>query len=238
MPEVELISYSREECIVTIRDYYSFLTKMYLREEDVLHPPEGGWPSITPEDMADLGKTDDVISLLRHLPYLRRGGNNFEDDPHGAAYCHFANWQLESLDLENGQTTGDVLRLTSESPDIYENVPPHVVCLTSGNSKNPVFLLDAELGIKEADWGGAAACWAVKDFVEMLKDQFIALSFIPIDSLTVNDVYASHSQPRRDLLKRVQDIYLHHGWSDLENFRKDECLEAIQTVRREDFPQL
>jgi len=44
---------------------------MYLRESDVIEPPEGGWPNITTDSLQDLGKTDEVISLLRHLPYIR-----------------------------------------------------------------------------------------------------------------------------------------------------------------------
>ncbi|KAK2033112.1 hypothetical protein LX32DRAFT_660714 [Colletotrichum zoysiae] len=267
-PKLDGISYSREECIAIIRDYYSFLTKMYLREEEVLHPPVGGWPSITPESMADLGKTDEVIFLLRHLSYVGRR-NNYYEDPHGAAFCHFANWHLKSLELQHGRITGDALRLTSEGADIYEDFPPEVICLTSGDPYNPVFLLDTELGIiywhecpgeikdnparqqvcddpynwapeNEADWRGGAGKWTVKDFFEILKDQFIALNFIPVDSSRVLDVYAQigRNPPCDGWIERVQAIYRHHGWPDLENFRKNECLEVIKAALREEFPQL
>lgn len=42
-------------------------------EEEVLWPPGDGWPGITLEGMRGLGKTDQVVELLRRLPYVRRG---------------------------------------------------------------------------------------------------------------------------------------------------------------------
>ncbi|EFQ33956.1 hypothetical protein CGRA01v4_12437 [Colletotrichum graminicola] len=267
MPELEEVSYSREECIAAIRDYYTFLTKMYLKEEDVLHSPEGGWPSITPETMAGLDKSDEVISLLRHLPYLRRRYD--ENDPQGAAYCCFANWQTDCYFVEHGQATNEEFKLVTEGADIYEDVPPHVISLTSGGLNCPSFLLDTELGIvywrdcpgeirtkatheqvwddpyewapeNEAEWRGDAAHWAVKDSFETLKDQFITLSFIPTDSETVRDIYtvAVRNLPCDGWIERVQAIYRNHGWPDLEKFRKEECLKVIKTALREEFPQL
>ncbi|KAK2007470.1 hypothetical protein LZ32DRAFT_610334 [Colletotrichum eremochloae] len=260
MTELDDISYSREECIAAISDYYSFLTKMYLIEEDVVQPPECGWPSITSENMARLGKTDEVISLLRHLPYIRKPYS--WDNPQGAAYCYFADWPR----MAQGKMTGDELRLVSESPELYENVPPHVISITSGGRDNPVFLLDTELGIvywwgcpgeirkqpireevsddpydwapeNEADWRSDAARWAVKDFFEILKNEFITLSFIPINSRIVLDIYAKRYPPCEGWKERVQAIYSHHGWPSLENFRKDECLKAIKAALTEEFPE-
>lgn len=42
MPSLEDVTYSREECIAEIRNYYDFLTKMYLDGSDVVEPPDGG----------------------------------------------------------------------------------------------------------------------------------------------------------------------------------------------------
>ncbi|KAK1979812.1 LOW QUALITY PROTEIN: hypothetical protein LZ30DRAFT_761589 [Colletotrichum cereale] len=238
MPELDEISYSSEDRIATIRDYYSFLTKIYLREEDVLQPPEGGWPSVTPGNLAGLGKTDEVVSLLRHLPYLRRlySGN----DPHGAPYCYFADWQSHTERMVRGKLTGDTLKLVSEGTDLYKNVPPHVISLTSGGRDNPVFLLDTELGIvywHECPGEIRFDPTCKQDFFEILKDQFITLSFIPIDSRNVLDIYARRYPPSHGWIERVQGIYRHHGWPDLKTFRKHECLEAIKTALQEEFPE-
>lgn len=148
MPELEDITYSRDTTVAAVRDYYNFLTKLYLPEEAIIEPPEGGWPNITPASMKALDKTDEVISLLRHLPYIR-DLNNAGDPPHGAAWCKFADWQDIARNISEGGGDAEGARICSEGSDIYEDgqVPAHVVGLTSGGRDNPIFLLDTELGV-------------------------------------------------------------------------------------------
>ncbi|KAI1876167.1 uncharacterized protein JN550_001663 [Neoarthrinium moseri] len=69
MPKLHEISYSRDRTIAAANDYYEFLMGMYLSESEVLQSPASGWPSINAEDFGPLGKTPEVLDLLRHLPY-------------------------------------------------------------------------------------------------------------------------------------------------------------------------
>ncbi|KAL2020518.1 hypothetical protein VTK56DRAFT_8318 [Thermocarpiscus australiensis] len=71
MPQLSEVSYSHKATVAAVSAYFDFLAKMYLNESDILRPPEGGWPKITPDRLKGLGKTDEVVLLLRHLPYLR-----------------------------------------------------------------------------------------------------------------------------------------------------------------------
>lgn len=71
MPELSEVDSSPQTCISAIKDYFQLLTTMYLDPSDIEEPPEGGWPTITPSTYRLLGKSDEVISLLRRLPYLR-----------------------------------------------------------------------------------------------------------------------------------------------------------------------
>jgi hypothetical protein len=66
------IHYSREATVAAFEDYFEFLTAMYMDPAVIQTPPEGGWPQITVESMRPLGKTDEVVDLLRHLPYIRQ----------------------------------------------------------------------------------------------------------------------------------------------------------------------
>ncbi|KAK8080352.1 hypothetical protein PG997_008170 [Apiospora hydei] len=94
MPELEDVSYSEAECVAAVGAYYEFLTKMYLDESEVIYPPKGGWPSIAqadPEVLARFGKTDKVVSLLAHLPYIRNTGG-IEDGIQATPECPFADW--------------------------------------------------------------------------------------------------------------------------------------------------
>jgi hypothetical protein len=42
MHELSEIVYSRDATVAAFRDYYLFLTKMYLNESDIMEPPEEG----------------------------------------------------------------------------------------------------------------------------------------------------------------------------------------------------
>lgn len=39
MPELADVSYSRETTIAAVSDYYNFLTKLYLKDDQVIYPP-------------------------------------------------------------------------------------------------------------------------------------------------------------------------------------------------------
>lgn len=142
MPEISKISYSREATIVALRDYYQFLIKMYLPDSAIIEPPAEGWPSITTDTMRPQGKTNEVVELLRHLPYIR----NTAFELQGAAYTQFADWQFYSTGPVLRNNLGDDIRVVTEGLE-YANTPAHVVGLTYGGHNNPVFLLDTRLGI-------------------------------------------------------------------------------------------
>lgn len=254
MPELEDIRYSRQECIIAVRDYYSFLTKLYLDESEVIEPPEGGWPTITTDTMRDLGKTDEVISLLRHLPYIRA-----RNEAQGAAWCTFADWQDIGHDLSTGRAQAEAIRVCSEDPGYYEDVPAHVIGLTHGGRGNPIFFLDTELGIvywfecpgeirhnssqepvdddpydyaaeNEAEWRAEGQAWPVAAFFQVLKDQFRELNFVPVNSREVKDVYATYGGSSAGMIPLLQDVYRQHGWPNLDEYRKQECLQAVQST--------
>lgn len=64
-------TYNREQIVAAVTDFYQFLTTLpYVEPDDILYPPPEGWPQITKDRLAFLNKTNEVIELLRHLPYL------------------------------------------------------------------------------------------------------------------------------------------------------------------------
>lgn len=266
MPCLREITYSREATIAAVRDYHTFLTSLYLDEAEVIEPPKDGWPSITSESLHDLGKTDEVIALLRHLPYIRRRHNG--RDAQGAPNCHFADWQSDSDAVLQDQTTCEDLKVTSEDPAYLDDaIPAHVIGLTSGGRDNPIFLLDTQLGIvhwlecpdegrhrptrepvsddpydyaaendREAEWRADAPAWSIPDFFELLKDRFCELSFVPISSRSVEDAYAVR-HPREDgMIAMLQRMYREHGWPDRQRYRKKDCLDAVHMALQERYP--
>jgi hypothetical protein len=63
--------YNREQIVAAVTEFYQFLTTLpFVEPDEILYPPPEGWPQITKDKFAFLNKTDEVIELLRHLPYL------------------------------------------------------------------------------------------------------------------------------------------------------------------------
>ena len=264
MPELSEIRYSREATIAAVRGYYEFLAKMYLDESDIQRPPDGGWPEITPDRLSGLGKTDEVIMLLRYLPYLRPtidGCKSVDAGPYG---CRFYSWidHIRSLDRPGADVEDELeeLKIMTEDSNLGP-VPAHVVGLIS--TKDNLFMLDTELGVvywlscpgrirwgptrerilddaydyaaeEEADWRAEPA-WAVADFFELLKDQFRQLWAIPLSPSIVYDFDMSLREQVKDALPLVQAIYREHGWPDVDRFRKQECLEACLAALKERY---
>ncbi|KJX96519.1 hypothetical protein TI39_contig617g00011 [Zymoseptoria brevis] len=143
MIELSEVAYSHEAVILAVRDYYTFLTKMYLDPSDIMEPPQCGWPEITRDSMRALGKTDEVIELLRHLPYFdgrsktsRRGGPRMA--------C--ADWRLIAVWLTRATSDAEGVKILTEGGNKY-CIDPHVVSLTFGVAENPVVFLDTKLGV-------------------------------------------------------------------------------------------
>ena len=138
MPELSEIGFSQEACVAAVRDYYRFLAQMYLDESAVIEPPEGGWPEITADSLQNLGKNDAVISLLRHLPYIRDACD--DNQPQGTPWCEFANWRALSLShANNDPEDSDYLKVMMEGP-LCDDIPPHVVTLTNRPQNRMMFL--------------------------------------------------------------------------------------------------
>jgi hypothetical protein len=261
MPPLNKISYSRDAVVAAVRDYYSFLVDMYLPESLVLQAPDGGWPSITSDTWTDFDKSDEVIALLRHLPYITH--TNYEEAD-GAPECKFADWQsLTRI------TDGEQIRILTEIDADEGVVPAHVVGLTIRQRDVPsVILLDTELGlvywpncpgpikysparetfmddpddwaeVPGAEWRSRSAIWAVEDFFEVLKFHFRQLEFVPLSARVVQDVWTGVEDGQHDdegMLPAVQGIYRSYGWPDLARYRKRDCLKDVRVMLQERFP--
>jgi hypothetical protein len=100
MPELSEIIYSRDATVAAFSNYYKFFTKLYLKESDVIVPPEGGWPVITSTILGGLAKYDEVIEILRHIPYIRGA---HDDKPDVAPWTKMMDWESVCRNLTEGK---------------------------------------------------------------------------------------------------------------------------------------
>lgn len=260
--DFEGISYSQEETVQAFRDYYGFLAKMYLNEARIVDAPPGGHPSITKERYRGMCKNDTVDELIRHLPYLRQYENE-ERVVQVAPYTEFWNFLMpgSSIDRDEGETVKGITEAIGYRFEDGDQVPAQVLAFSSGKNDPLNFLLDTDLGVvywlecpldnndpstidpvlndpydwapeTEADWRNER-CWPVVDFFRLLKEQFLQLRCVPVKEMRVEEAWVEEPEPEVAL---VRDVYRAHGWPDLENFRKEECMAAIRAALMEKYP--
>jgi hypothetical protein len=129
-------SYSREEAVVAIRSFYEFFTTLpSLDPSDIDYPPPTGWPQITASSLAGLNKNEDVIDLLRHIPYITW-------DVQIAYQTHVIDYTGADVQqsIEKGQAEGYIVPVGAGV------VPEHVAILTMGGRYGSFLLLDTKEG--------------------------------------------------------------------------------------------
>lgn len=79
--------YSQDVCVAAITSLYESLP--HIAPSDIRYPPSSGWPEITQESLQAIGlrKTDQVVELLRHLPYLNGQYPWVAPDAYVVDYC-------------------------------------------------------------------------------------------------------------------------------------------------------
>lgn len=141
--------------------------------------------------------------------------------------------------------------------------PDLVGLLEGGKDENYVILLDTKYGVvywpecpdeiqeetdleqvqddyeaweseKEADWRSTTPVWTIPDFFALLRDQFEQLRFIPVNSRQVINTWEYSDDV--GMQNMLQEVYREHRWPDLENYRKEECIEAVKEALAEQYP--
>lgn len=128
----------RDEIVKTISTFYTFLvTNTLLPTTAIKTPPSKGWPEEYRQAFRKMGKSEEVVDLLSHLPYI--------DDP---------NWEwlnetkpinyISSLNLRRLNGDYESKRYLFEPSEF--KFPSHVVSLTTGRLYGSWLLLDLHAG--------------------------------------------------------------------------------------------
>ena len=230
-----------------------------------MYPPPGGWPSIVnadPDALKLLGKSNEVLSLFAHLPYMRVDCDGWHSEAEAAPACFFASWPDMIQMLTKDPSDIESVRVRTEG-DLGKLKAPHVIGLTSNRWDDPLMVIDTEFGLihwqecpieifqeygestvpyewdddvdeKEAEWREEAVPWAIRD---NLKNQFKKLNWIPISPRTVRRASSLGRGKGDTVVDRLRDIYRQHGWPDLGAYHKSECLEAVDRALADCYPE-
>jgi len=127
---------SRDDVVEAVTSFYNFLTTFpYLPPSAIQTPPPEGWPESDREIFRKLGKSDVVVDLLSHLPYIdtRDWHIGYDTQP-----IHYAGDELKRY-MDWGFTMERALL-----HPWYEKIPEHVIALTYGEKYGSWLLLDTE----------------------------------------------------------------------------------------------
>lgn len=248
MPRVNEITYSRDATVQASRDYFQFLVSMYMDESEIYEPPQNGWHEIHWSGWHNFDKTDRVIDLLRHLPYVDMA---VEIAPN----CELVDWYTTPADMDGE----DIKEATEPHPE-DAMIPSHIVGLTLQCTKGLTFLLDTELGViywhewmseakigipeiegdpydwvdddliseDKVEWRAGSGIWEITDFFRLLKAKFETLDFVPFRRDYVRAAWYGRPVEAQETLEGAQKIYKDHGWPDLGKYRKNDCLASIK----------
>ncbi len=118
--------YSRGEVVAAIRHFYELLIKLpYINPSALVLPSPEGWSGVNAAELQAREKTEEVIPLLRHLPYPR-------------APAPGKRWMIGPDTVEIAYCNGELYKKVTESIQL---VPGHCIWLTDSESRDGTSLL-------------------------------------------------------------------------------------------------
>jgi hypothetical protein len=116
--------------VEAVRGYYTFLAEGLgaIPSDCIVDAPEGGWPNITESSLAGLEKTNAVIELLRHLPYIEISSDHNTQIAFSTIAINYNEYgkygvaegtRSEFMPAGNGEFPPHVVVLTEEEEDHY-----------------------------------------------------------------------------------------------------------------------
>lgn len=140
--------YNRETTVAAVTAFYQSLSTLpHFNPSDILYPPPTGWRNITQESFSAYGKTEEVIELLRHLPYLKpyffTVGGGLKGEHHGQ--CHYLlapdTLCINYSDEKHHHLADGRIQDGEGSGPLWIEIPPWVVPLTRSVDNYGIWLL-------------------------------------------------------------------------------------------------
>lgn len=218
--------YSVAEVASELLSLYQVMTRMYLPDDIILQPPEGGWPHITEQAYANLNKSPAAIELLRHIPYLKCGRSH-SDAPYIYPECSCVDYA--------GEYMHDCVINNQVSLCPAEEKPPHVVILGSMVGRNGFQItFDTRTGqLRREDWmwGNRRKFHDIKHFCTVSKQEFEQMRIIPFSDKDLKFGPKHPGERPQDERAEIYDLYHQFGWPG-DGYRKAECLVELEEARQ------
>lgn len=224
----------RDVLAAELLSLYEFLTTLYLPDDCIKRPPKGGWPSITAERLEFLGKTDAVIDLLKHIPYISQDVEE-EYQIQEKCICNDYTGKLFERRAIKYQARDAMEPLPGFMEEkIWDKFkePQHVATLAQSASADAGYHIffdtrDGQLAEIEFVDGNCVTYDSAKESFDSTKDSFRGLDMLPTEPTEV--IMSSGGPFSEEQIGAIKDIFKKHGWPTNE-YHKEPCMAEVQEL--------
>lgn len=227
----------RNEVAAEVLSFYEFLTKLHLPAEAIKRPPTDGWSFINAERFGFMGKTDAVIDLLKHIPYISQ-----DEEAGYQIYTNCTGWDYTGVKVNQGPINsqdGEALD-PMDAADIGNEEAwqglkdrKNIATLAKGHeARDWCIVFDTSNGkmamvcdVEDVADDRCIEYENAKALFDHLKKNFRDLTALPIRSTKV--IFSGATSLSQEEVAYLKEIYREHGWPD-SDFRRIECLHKLE----------
>ncbi|KAI4917814.1 hypothetical protein J4E85_009906 [Alternaria conjuncta] len=210
--------YNRDVVVSCIEKHYDLLVRMaYLDPDTILRPPPEGWTDeqLAVDTLQEWKRSDRVIDLLRHLPYLSK---NMGDSKYEVYIVTEACNYLRNYGWLKDADKKKAIRRMSPCGEGQE-IPAGMIPLSQGNEAT-VWMIDTDQGIiwpmgpfivdrsapDDQFWRQAAKPREVQQYFDELYDEIETLVTVPVPLTRGSDAWYNEMVDHRDNNAKVSAI--------------------------------
>ncbi|KAF2639090.1 hypothetical protein P280DRAFT_403991 [Massarina eburnea CBS 473.64] len=190
------MAYDRDAIVGCLKRHYDLLVRMaYLNPTTIQEPPPSGWSDdqLAIDILRAMGRSEKVIDLLRHLPYLHET-KHYDEDIHiypetmAISYRNDTGWfRGQTAESCQGKTLGYLCLMPFE-----EDCPPGFISLTYGNLATD-WIIDIDEGVmfasdgnivdanvpEDQPWRRGGKPRDIKDYFDEVYFDMVSLKVVP-----------------------------------------------------------
>jgi len=251
-PTEQATTYSHDVAVASITRFYNFVKRIFGSWVGLQHPPEGGWPMMTPDLAEPMRLSPEAILVLRHIPQFDSNTPCVMHDCRPREIVQVFEYNRKVFD----ETGRGPHRIEDDWPEMDRGYPQHIFELAScsGYRYGTCILTDTKRGVAiwlnvdgrscgkgapEPDatpedgyqpresFQGWKSCptFKIETFFAMAEEQLRLLNWLPqLDSAAFNlEELEVYGQPNEEQQERIK-IMRDAGWPG-ENYDYDRAIE-------------
>lgn len=204
---------------------------MYLPKDCIKRAPCNGWTSITAERLGFLGKTDVVLDLLQHIPYISQDVEEGYQINEKCICNDYTGKLFERRAVKSQDRNAVDPPPEFMEEDVWDRFkePQHIATLAQSESSDAghhIFFdtRDGQLAVIDFIDGSCVTYNNPKDAFDIMKDGLRKLAVFPTEP---TDVRIAAIQPFSEKqIDSIKQVFSKHGWPT-NDYQKEPCMAEV-----------